>query len=394
LSDLPPEIVVTELADGVRFTLPNRPLGRYRLVGLFPMAVGLAIAGIAAAWIAEKVGGLAGLGGAMAGFGWATVVIVGGVWLLPALGTIGLGVFILAGHSSVEVDRGRLRAVEHAGPLRWRRSRQAGQVRRLTVAQTDRRDEHQDALAGVGAAAGLSTIVAECDPGGRMWLAPGYPRTWLRPLAEELARRCQTVTDAGTLTAAPAVSEQVDPIFTPVRQQSVTEQPAGSRVVVEEAADGVTITLPPAGLGKGTKGLFPFAILWCLITAGITTAFTVGKLDDGLWIAVVVLTVFWIVGIWTLLAGFQMGRRRAVLAVVGDRLLVLQTGPLGSKQREWSRAEVERVAVGPSGMAVNDVPVLELQIHPKGGKTFGLLAGRDESELQWLATRLRRAFEL
>jgi hypothetical protein len=272
------------------------------------------------------------------------------------------------------------------------------QVRRFTITQTDRRDEHQDALAGVGAAAGLSTIVAECDPGGRMWLAPGYPRGWLRPLADELSRRCQTVTEAGTLTAAPPIAERVDPIFTPTRQRTVTHQPAGSRAVVDEDATGLTITLPPAGLGKGTKGLFPFAVLWSLITAVITTAFAVafahGKMEEGGWIVALLLGVFSLVGLGLLLGGYQMGRRRAVLAVVGDRLLVLQSGPLGSTRREWPRAEVARIMVGPSGMAVNDVPVLELQIEPKSGRKVGLLAGRDEAELHWLATRLRRALHL
>jgi hypothetical protein len=80
-----------------------------------------------------------------------------------------------------------------------------------------------------------------------------------------------------------------------------------------------------------------------------------------------------------------------VLAEVGEQLMVMQSGPLGSKRWEWPREKVARIAVGPSGMAVNDVPVLELQIHAKAGKKMGLLAGRDEAELHWLATRLRRA---
>jgi hypothetical protein len=393
--DLPPEIVVTDLPDGVRFTLPRRQLGAVRMVGLFPVAVGLVMTGFCVAWVVHMLSGLGGLARADALIGGLMVAAIGVPTVLSGLAVVGLGVFILTGHSTVEVSGGRLRAVEHAGPLWWRRSRRVEQVRRFTVTQTDRREEHQDPLAGVGAAAGLSTIVAECDPGGRMWLAPGYPRAWLRPFAEELARRCQTTTEAGTLTAAPAVSERVDPVFTPTRQQTVTAQPAGSRAVVDEDAAGLTITLPPAGLGKGTKGLFAFAVLWCLITAGVTAGFAVGfgngQVDDGLWIVALVLAVFWLVGVGLLLGGYQMGRRRAVLAVVGGRLLVLQSGPLGSKRREWPREDVARIAVGPSGMEVNEVPVLELQIQPKCGRKVGLLAGRDEAELHWLATRLRRA---
>jgi hypothetical protein len=42
-------------------------------------------------------------------------------------------------------------------------------------------------------------------------------------------------------------------------------------------------------------------------------------------------------------------------------------------------------------MESNDVPILELQILPKRGQKFGLLAGRDNNELEWMATRLRRS---
>jgi hypothetical protein len=42
-------------------------------------------------------------------------------------------------------------------------------------------------------------------------------------------------------------------------------------------------------------------------------------------------------------------------------------------------------------MAVNDVPIIELQIHPVTGKKVGLFAGRDAGELRWMATELRHA---
>ena len=45
-------------------------------------------------------------------------------------------------------------------------------------------------------------------------------------------------------------------------------------------------------------------------------------------------------------------------------------------------------------MEVNDRPVIELQIHPRQGKKAGLLGGRDEAELRWLATRLRQALQV
>jgi hypothetical protein len=95
-----------------------------------------------------------------------------------------------------------------------------------------------------------------------------------------------------------------------------------------------------------------------------------------------------------LLGSINMGRRRAVLAVAGDRLLILLKGPFGSERREWARTDLRRIEVGASDMEVNNVPILELHIRPATGKTYRLLAGRDEAELRWLAARLRAALKL
>jgi len=59
-------------------------------------------------------------------------------------------------------------------------------------------------------------------------------------------------------------------------------------------------------------------------------------------------------------------------------------------RHEWSKDQVTAIRAGPSGMAMNDVPVLELQVHPNTGAKVGLLAGHDVDELRWLATVLRR----
>jgi hypothetical protein len=45
---------------------------------------------------------------------------------------------------------------------------------------------------------------------------------------------------------------------------------------------------------------------------------------------------------------------------------------------------------GYRGLKVQGAPVVELQVQPIAGGRFGILAGRDRSELDWLATILRR----
>jgi hypothetical protein len=399
---LPTDIVVTELPDGgVRYVFPRRDLGGLRYVGLVPLAFGLFFAGFAVSWTAGVVQDLVAPGGGVGWFGilfalWGVPFIVAGLMMA------GAGMLILAGHSEVQVRRGRLWAMECAGWLRWPRSRRVENIRRFKVTLKAPSDPEESPPEGQMASflGGLGVILVECDKGTPLWLAPAYPLDWLRALADELARRCQTVTDTGEPTPAPAVQEEVVKVESGVVQQTVEDQPPGSRAVLEEHADGVTITLPPAGVWRGSKGLFMFSLLWNAIMA-VITAMVVGihifadqpqgPDAGGALLFGLVITLFWAIGAATVLAAVNMGRRRAVLAVVRDRLLVLQTGLFGTKRREWERAEVRHVGVGPSGLSVNERPVLELQLRPREGAQVGLLAGRDEEELHWIATRLRRA---
>jgi hypothetical protein len=52
------------------------------------------------------------------------------------------------------------------------------------------------------------------------------------------------------------------------------------------------------------------------------------------------------------------------------------------------------VGLGCSGLSVQGVPVVELQVQPIDGGRFGILAGRDRTELEWLATTLRRELHM
>ena len=174
-------------------------------------------------------------------------------------------------------------------------------------------------------------------------------------------------------------------------------QPANSPITIERFSDGLTITVPPAGLGKGTHGLFAFAILWNGFMGVFTPLLLIGVFSGkgvekgAALIAPAVLSLFWLVGIGILLGALNMGRRRAAIAVTGGALMVIQTGIFGTKQRQWVATEVRKICAGQSGMEVNDKPILELQIYGQSGGKFGLLAGRADEELRWIASELRTA---
>jgi hypothetical protein len=132
--------------------------------------------------------------------------------------------------------------------------------------------------------------------------------------------------------------------------------------------------------------------------AGLTVLFAAAGVAQtgsvsGLIGAAAVMSIFWLIGAGMLLAGWNMGLREAAVAVADGKLFVMQTGLRRAKRHEWPLDEVTSIRVGPSGMEVNDVPVLELQIHGPKAKLFGMLAGRDPRELTWMATLLRQAIK-
>src|SRR6266850_7930981 len=56
--------------------------------------------------------------------------------------------------------------------------------------------------------------------------------------------------------------------------------PADSQITIERFPDGLTIQIPPAGLWRGTQGLFFFALIWngCM---ALFTLFVLGALFGG-----------------------------------------------------------------------------------------------------------------
>jgi hypothetical protein len=395
---LPPEIQAVDLGNGWRYVLPLRQLGRYRLIGCLPLAFG----GLFSAMPAF-LGIMAGIrllpqGGPVVWF-FALFAAFLLLFVLAGMFLMGIGVFVLAGHSEIEIHHGRLSAIERAGWLRWKRWRKTASVRRFHLG-VGRAKTHNGVAAGPLANAG--GLVAELDTGKPFLLAFGYTREMLRPLAEELSGRCNLMLDEGAMMGTRPPVEVVEVPLDPSAFRERHEQPASSKVMCERAADGVTLSVPPAGLWRGSKGLFLLSVFWLGISlaasGGLGGAAVGGGLKGMGWGAVFPLglcTLFLGIGIAMLLAAINMGRQRAVLAVVGGSLMVLQTGIFGSKRGEWDRDQVADIRTGPSGLSSgsegNQKPIIQLQIHLKSGRTFGMLTGRDDAELFWLATVLRKA---
>ncbi len=309
------------------------------------------------------------------------------------------GLAAAAGRSTIEVQRDAIIAEERIGPLRWRRRGPISGLRRIRV---------ERAAAPDGSAAGrtinpevlrIAAMRAEIDGRKPMMLALGYPESWLVPLAEHVTEQARATLPDRLIGCDQVSRDEV--VEHRLGAMAEDEAPAGdavsrppaSRVTLQENPDGITLTIPPAGLLKGSSGLFGFSVAWCafmVMFSGFSIFGAAGGGSGGIpWPFVGGSAVFWAIGIALLLAAINMGRRHAIIDIVEDVLLINRKSLLRLRSHQFARDELEWVSVGPSGMSVNDVPVPELRIRPRRGAALGLFAGRDPDELRWLASVIR-----
>ena len=191
------------------------------------------------------------------------------------------------------------------------------------------------------------------------------------------------------------VADQPNVEVTPYQFRECQDQPECSDIDFDEESAGVTLTIPPAGIYRGSKGLFVFGLLWTyiVITLGLIVFGFMQQADEYNYWALTGIAFLVLLGPVMLARAIHMGRRRAVLTAFGDKLGLEQTGPFGSKEKEWLRDELADLRTGPSGTTVGVAPIIELQIVSRDSGKVGLFAGRDDEELRWLATVLRRALK-
>jgi hypothetical protein len=381
-------IEVTESDDGVRYHFPLRPLGPYRPFGLILIIFGIAFAAFPTWGISSMARGMAGNQGNPAILFTLLAVLFDIPFLLAGFALIGFGLVLMAGRSVIELTATHLISFEGIGSLGLRRRRAVAGLRRLKVEPMS--VKKNDKPITEGPLADLAGLRAEFKDAKSLLMAPGYPQSWLRLVAEDIARRRPETGDVSDPEAESTKVQVIDVVRADPNLADIPDQPAGSKVLVEQQPQSIVLTVPPAGLWRGSKGLFAFALFWLGFMVVFTTMVLFIRPGDGLLIFIAFITLFWGVGIALLLAAINMGRRKAVLAVVDGTLMIYQTGLFRAKRHEWPKDKVEAIRTGPSGMEVNEAPVLELQVISTKGTKVGLLAGRDLDELRWLATVLRR----
>lgn len=428
---LPPEIELRDQwPESRRYVLPRRRLTMGRWIGGVLLIVGLSVSVSFIFMILAM------------GLGWRQFANPCSMLLVFFIGPIswggfaplwwGLGCFF--GHRELVIGDGYLRTVERVG-LFWRSKRwKISTIGSLTVKRIS--DTKPPPIDLVGE---FNALVFHSRAGKQGMLAWGYPIALLNGLAKELAQRLNDIAeDAHRQSGAsesydritthlikeasslangekpPKLAAQSKSASEDAEEEEIDEddfddrderdyqptKPADSLIEVEQLSEQeLTIRIPPAGIWKGSKGLFLFSLFWCgflVVFDGIALSSMLAANNpqanaDGGWALVAFSGLFWAVGIAMLLGAINMGRRKAALAVVAGELMAIQTGIFGSKKREWRCEEVKSIESGSSGMEVNKVPILELQITGTDDIKFGLLAGRAEEEIEWLAYTLRSA---
>jgi len=169
-------------------------------------------------------------------------------------------------------------------------------------------------------------------------------------------------------------------------------QPAGSTVIVTKHAAGITVTVPPRGVWRGGGCFLLFSMMWfgCALVCALAGFGLIPLQGQGKGDAWAAFGICLLPGLGVLLFALSLGSRSAVVAVEGSTLRIRVAGLFRTRERCWICDDIADIRTGPSGAEINDEPVLELQIHPRQGNKFGLLAWRDSEELEWLAGVLRQ----
>lgn len=168
----------------------------------------------------------------------------------------------------------------------------------------------------------------------------------------------------------------------------------------EPRSDGLTITVPPAGLRGGAMPMFLFSILWLSIItficgiAALSLWWGTGASRGSPWILAALLPVFYGIGVGFLIGSLNTARRRAILDVTATHLLITQQSIFGVKQFDWPADQIQRIHVGPSGVVVNGRPIPCLLVTPAAGRPAKFFSGRTESDLHTLARALTDSLKL
>lgn len=401
------EITIIESPDGeVRYCLPKRPPNAVRRIvcGVI-MAFGGFIAGMPIVGILVFVSSQK--QGHQNGFLQPDVLLpllVFGPICFPLGGLILFwGMHIVAGRTEIAIRLGRLRVLFKYGPVGLPRRMRLDQIRVFRLSND--LESPQSNAEAIAQPVRSTSLMAELSNGKSKAVCVDYPGDWLMPLAQDLARRCQEFVEHEVNAPVEPIKVEDDPAK--IRDRPL--QPSKSTAILEPRPNGITITIPPPGMLKGSSRFF---VSWCLGWNGLVlligpiflyTAFQGKAKWEGsdekvsLLFMSCFMSPFILIGIGSLIALFIRGRRSAVLSVAENSLEVLESDFFGTRSHQWQAKVLITIGIlrekhddGEGGTTWT----ISLGIQAKDGSTSRLLSNRDQAELEWIATLLRQTLHL
>lgn len=402
--DLPPEIQVEPLPDGVRYRFPRPDAGVIAVAtGIAYALLALAI-GVATGWIVISA--------------WkdpssSDIVPTVMIACISALSLFGGLIFVyltalLLVNPAFEVDvRGNeLRAVFRSGPFRRIRRRPVRNVERIVIDKVDmvRSATDEDRVA----ASTFGTVYAEGHNIRRLYLVPSYlfidpillPRTWLRPLAADIAgaidrhaaeyaiisRREREVEVKENVAPRPMLKGEFD------GEDAVT-LPLNTDVVVQKSPDRTEVRVPVPRLRSlrsvrrtlSWTGAISGVIL---LLAGLIAWHEAA--DAGLWLFPLLFGLVLACSIGYVLHMLVKVCTSAEFEMTGETFAVHRRSLRGHRTWQWACDQVVVIWVKPIDRMAS---LFELSIICEGD-LVQLLRGRDVAELEWIAAVLRDALGL
>ncbi len=323
--------------------------------------------------------------------------------------------------SCVEITLGddRLYAVERKGFLSSRSKRKRSGIRLIRVAELDDELVRNITKKNPDVADGIKKMIKDESRGHAIYItteksnkdwviAAGYPRDLLASVAYALAEACgqdaSAVLNVESKNDAPAV--EITPTAEEITTQQITQQttgvilpkPASSSAIVVDSGKDVTIVLPPNGFRGGSRAMLIFSFIWLAFVNVMLTVIVLaslkiigGEVHGNPLGGVFVLGLFELIGFAMLLGAIHFARQKTVMIAGKQQLFITQVSPIKKTEKQWDSEMIEKITWGPSGTEVNGKPLMQLQVIATGGKKHGLLSGRNDDELAWLAQELSRA---
>ena len=375
------------------FDFPVRPLGAAKIMGVILIGFGICFDWVPAKMFWQNFAHAPATTSGSGGFYIVSILFEGG-FLLGGLIPVVMGLVMLFGRCRVEWREGRLRSSERLGPFHWTRRLPKKPIARLLAAGPTAPNPSDGAVPRSRPRTDptLSSLAVLYADGSKQALVLGYPQAWLVGVAQQLQGYVGGTAGAVTPVPVPVVAE----VAAFVDDTEVSQRPANSRAEVSGSGNNVRVFLPALGLWKGAKGFFGFSLAWTVFFgwAFVVKAWAIFKYHAPSIGPLPLVLLFWVIGCAMLGVAVQAGLRRVELVVEGGQLRVDIKGPVRKSSKIWAKSDIAAIRVGPSNVIVNNRPLPALQIYPRAGKKRGMLAGRDEEELKWLATRLRQALQV